>query len=319
MAVANLAPTRTFMRRSAPTFDKSTFFKSIADGTIARKSGDLQMLTSLRPLTTGQLLDRTFQTYRQNFILFAGISAVPHACLLVMQLGLLAAGGGSTGGSPGKLALLTFIVSIFTLIVALVVSSIATAATTFGVSDVYLEKQTSISACFARVKGKIGKVIFASFELGLRIGVGFMLLIFPGIYWAGKYGLAVPAVVLEDIKGKQACGRSAELTKDSVGRIVAIYFLTWILVVAISAGIGAVLGVAAPSLTRAAGTTGSKVFQYLLSSVVNTLVTPVMAIALTLAYYDQRVRKEAFDIESMMSLLGEPTAAIAEITMRPAL
>ena len=34
-------------------------------------------------------------------------------------------------------------------------------------------------------------------------------------------------------------------------------------------------------------------------------MTPVMAIALTLAYYDQRVRKEAFDIESMMSMLGE--------------
>ena len=47
----------------------------------------------------------------------------------------------------------------------------------------------------------------------------------------------------------------------------------------------------------------------------NTLVTPVMSIALTLAYYDQRVRKEAFDIESMMSLLGEPTSATAENTM----
>ena len=44
------------------------------------------MSASLRPLTTGQLLDRTFQTYRQNFLLFAGISALPHAFLLVMQL-----------------------------------------------------------------------------------------------------------------------------------------------------------------------------------------------------------------------------------------
>ena len=34
------------------------------------------MPASLRPLTTGQLLDRTFQTYRQNFVLFAGISAL---------------------------------------------------------------------------------------------------------------------------------------------------------------------------------------------------------------------------------------------------
>ena len=47
------------------------------------------MSASLRPLTTGQLLDRTFHIYRQNFILFAGISALPHAFLLVLQLSTL--------------------------------------------------------------------------------------------------------------------------------------------------------------------------------------------------------------------------------------
>jgi hypothetical protein len=274
------------------------------------------MSDSLRPLTTGQLLDKTFQTYRQNFMLFAGISALPHACLLSMQLCILATGDPRIGRSPGKLALFAGIVGIFSMFVSLVVSSIATAATTFGVSDVYLDQETSISACFARVKGKVGRVIYASVELGARIFVGFILLIIPGIYWAGKYGLAVPAVVLEDIKGRKACARSAELTKDSVGRIVAIYFLTFILVIVISAGIGAVLGVAAPSLARAAGTTASKVFQDVVSALVNTVVSPVMSIALTLAYYDQRVRKEAFDIENMMSMLGEPSAASAENTMR---
>ena len=288
------------------------------------------MSASLRPLSTGQLLDRTFQTYRQNFILFAGISALPQACLLVMQLGFLAAGVGGTaknlgkvGGSAapmvpaqmGHFALLAFVIAILTIIVSLVASSIATAATTFGVSDIYLDKETSISACFARVKGKIGKVIYASLDLGLRVMIGFMLLIIPGIYWGGKYGLAVPAVVLEEIKGNQACARSAVLTKDSVGRIIAIYFLTWILVVSISALIWAVLGVAAHGLTRAAGTTASAVFRQVVSTVVNIIVTPVMSIALTLAYYDQRVRKEAFDIESMMSLLGEPGSAPAENTM----
>jgi hypothetical protein len=273
------------------------------------------MLASLRPLTTGQLLDRAFQTYRQNFVLFAGISALPHACLFVMQLCLLALGVGGNGKAPVKIALLTLCVAILSVLIAVVAKAIATAATTFAVSDIYLDKETSISACFARVKGKVGRVIYASFELGARVGLGFLLLIIPGIYWAGKYGLAVPAVVLEDIKGKKACARSAELTKDSIGRIVAIYFLTWILVAAIGGGIVALLGVFALVHKGAAGTTGFKVFNDIVSFVVNTVVTPVMSIALTLAYYDQRVRKEAFDIESMMSLLGEPTLATAENTI----
>lgn len=274
---------------------------------------------SLRPLTTGQLLDRTFQTYRQNFVLFAGISALPHACLLVMQLCLLAVGGGAAvhgaGRAPGKFVLMTVSVGILTIVVSVIANAIATAATTFGVSDTYLDKATSISACFARVKGTVGKVIYASMELGARVTLGFILLVVPGIYWGGKYGLAVPAVVLEDIKGRQACNRSADLTEGSIGRIIAIYFLTWILVVSISAGLGALLVIAAPGLTKTAGTTTATVFHYLVSAIVNTVITPVMSIALTLAYYDQRVRKEAFDIENMMSLLGEPVAPSATDTM----
>ena len=236
-------------------------------------------------------------------------------CLLVLQLCLLGAGATSAGRTPGKVAWLTFIIAMLILLASLILNSIATAATTFGVSDAYLDKETSIRACFARVKGKVGKVIYASVELGLRVWIGFILLIIPGIYWAGEYGLAVPAVVLEDIKGKRACARSAELTKNCVGRIIAIYFLTLMLILAIGGGIGVALGIVAPSLTRAAGTTTAAVFQYLVSAVVNTLITPVMSIALTLAYYDQRVRKEAFDIESMMSLLDESNVATAENTM----
>jgi hypothetical protein len=268
------------------------------------------MSIALRPLTTGQLLDRAFQTYRQHFMLFAGIAAVPQVCLLVLQLFLLVAVAGTR---PNRLllGLLGFVVAVGSMVIFVVVSAITTAATTFGVSDAYLDKPGSISACFARVRGKIGRVIYTSIGLGLRVGVGLILLIVPGIYWGGKYGLAVPAVVLEEIKAKQAFKRSAELTKGAVGRIITIYFLTWILVLIISAGVGAVLAMVAPSLTRTAGTMTASVVQQLLSAAVNTVVTPIMAIALTLAYYDQRVRKEAFDIENMLSLLGEPAAATA--------
>ena len=40
----------------------------------------------LRPLSTGEILDRTFTLYRQNFLLFLGISAIPHVLVLVLNL-----------------------------------------------------------------------------------------------------------------------------------------------------------------------------------------------------------------------------------------
>jgi multisubunit Na+/H+ antiporter MnhG subunit len=263
------------------------------------------MPSSLRPLTTGQLLDRTFQTYRQHFVIFAGIASVPQVCLLVIQLTTLAAVGTVKPTNTGAI-LVAALFGVATLIASIVVGAISTAATTFAVSDLHLEKPTTISSCFARVKGKVGRVIYTSIEYGLRVGFGFILLIVPGLYWSGKYGLAVPAVVLEDIKAKQAFKRSAELTQDSIGRIMTIYLLTWILVFVIGAGFGVLLVMVAPALSKAAGTVTSEAVQHILTAIINTVVTPVMSIALTLAYYDQRVRKEAFDIENMMSMLGEP-------------
>jgi hypothetical protein len=277
-------------------------------------------MNDLRPLSTGQLLDRAFQTYRQNFVLFVGISALPRACVLIASLCFFAAGFHSAlsagGFVPGQIVA-EGLSGLLVLLISIIATAVATAATTFGVSDVYLGKPTSIAACFARVKGKIGRVIYVSIELSLRIGVGFLLLILPGIYWAGKFGIAVPSVVLEDIKAKEAFPRSAALTKDAVGRIIGIYFLTWLLVAVIGGGVGvalAAVGLAAHGMKAGGSATGELVKQ-LVSAVVQTVVTPIMSIALTLAYYDQRVRKEAFDLESMMSLLGEPSTPLAENTI----
>jgi hypothetical protein len=56
----------------------------------------------------------------------------------------------------------------------------------------------------------------------------------------------------------------------------------------------------------------------MLDQVVTTLggilFGPVTAIALTLAYYDQRVRKEAFDIEHMMALMAATGNAAPDST-----
>ena len=50
------------------------------------------MDTVLRPMSTSQVLDRTFSLYRQNFLLFAGIAALPPALLLLGQLGFVGVG-----------------------------------------------------------------------------------------------------------------------------------------------------------------------------------------------------------------------------------
>ncbi|HET9698374.1 MAG TPA: glycerophosphoryl diester phosphodiesterase membrane domain-containing protein [Terriglobales bacterium] len=269
------------------------------------------MPASLRPLTTGQLLDRTFQTYRQNFVLFVGISAFPITCMLVLQIAILMVTR-NLERSPIIAGLITLGLALAMMVVNIVATAISTGATTFGVSDINLDKPTSISACFSRVRGRIGSIAYASFGFGLIVGLGLILLIAPGVYWAGKYGLAVPSVVLENLTGSQSFDRSAQLTKNSIGRIVVIYFLTLILTLSVSLGVGMLVTATAPNLAKSAGTLTAAIFNQVVSSIISVLILPIMSIALTLAYYDQRVRKEAFDIENLMNLLGEPKPAAAQ-------
>ena len=47
------------------------------------------MESNLRPLTLGEILDRTAQLYRTNFLLFAGISAVYAGVGMVLNLPIL--------------------------------------------------------------------------------------------------------------------------------------------------------------------------------------------------------------------------------------
>src|ERR1700682_966901 len=40
----------------------------------------------LRPLSLGEILDRTFSLYRRHFLLFIGITGLPHLMILALNL-----------------------------------------------------------------------------------------------------------------------------------------------------------------------------------------------------------------------------------------
>src|SRR5579871_1194744 len=44
------------------------------------------MAHTLRPLSLGQLLNKTFNIYRRNLLLFLGISAIPNGVLLLVLI-----------------------------------------------------------------------------------------------------------------------------------------------------------------------------------------------------------------------------------------
>lgn len=265
------------------------------------------MTTALRPLTTGELLDRTFSLYRSHFALFVGIIALPH--LLVLGLRLVSVGFVFAGGASAVLGAVLWI-PVF-LVAYLIAAAASQAATIVAVSQVHLERPTSVMDSYARVKGRILPVIGIMIGVGIAVGIGFILLIVPGVILALMWSLTVPVAVLENKGMSESVSRSAELAKGDWGRIFVVYLLILILSIAVSAVIEwpivllvqAARGTTAIGLTQLAGAVANFISQ--------CLVGPLMTIALSLIYYDERVRKEAFDLQLMMATLDGPQAGAA--------
>ncbi|HZE23720.1 MAG TPA: hypothetical protein VE054_06995 [Blattabacteriaceae bacterium] len=258
------------------------------------------------PLSLGRLLAETFDIYRHNFLLFLGISAIPNGVLLVILI-LFDKTLGTIRNGVGILGALEV---LFTIVAIVVVPSILIAATTFAVSDICLERTTSIKSCFFRVSGKVFKILAVSLTVGIIVGFGLLVFLAPGVYWAGVFGVAIPAVVLENIPVGQALPRSSDLTQDFRSRVIIVFFLTMIfsgiMKYALNAGLLWLWPIIHSHLVHL-----TKLNLRDISSVLAmTLFGSVSAIGLTLVYYDLRVRKEPFDL--MMDRMGDAETVAAE-------
>src|SRR5271169_2385801 len=125
------------------------------------------MTTALRPLSTGELLDRTFSLYRSHFGLFVGIFALPHLAVLAYQC----AGIALQSPNP-QLAnlLLTGFWGLGAWVLVVAVSAASQAATVIAVSQVHLDRPASVADSFSRVKGEILGVVGLSLLVGLGVG-----------------------------------------------------------------------------------------------------------------------------------------------------
>src|ERR1700756_2149517 len=79
----------------------------------------------LRPLSTGEVLDRTFQLYRSRFALFAGLAMLPAAVSVVMQtVRLLYSAHESvrvhTGASVVRVQVITVSLTFVSMVISLV-------------------------------------------------------------------------------------------------------------------------------------------------------------------------------------------------------
>ena len=305
----------------------------------------------LRPLSLGELLDRTFTLYRNHFWLFVGIMALPQLVIVILSLLLqdlmtpffaVPATGGPPP-APGEMAQMMggfFLGALLMGVLYIIVYALALGATTFAVSDLYLGRQATVRSAYRNMRGRyrsllglifiILVVLVCCYLFLAMIGalVGFVLAIFLGpsavlvgilagaalsVWVLLHFGVAVPALLLEKIGVFQAMTRSTRLTKGHLRWV----FMTLVLMLLVSYDIVIVLQ--GPFLAAILMSKGGQIALWLRSVTVilggasRALSGPFLMIGLSLIYYDARVRKEAFDLQVMMAALG-PAAPPAGAT-----
>jgi hypothetical protein len=319
------------------------------------------MDTALRPLSTSQVLDRTFSLYRSNFALFAGIAMITPALTLVarlIQLGIFGSPflgqGRFTPQAAQAMITRTLIGFAIWLVVYIVGTALASGATVYAVSMVHLGKPATILDSYARIKpflrrilGLIISVFFiaawpflAGYVLLLAVamgaatigksgGIGVTIFVIVagiagivgfvgGIFWwlraYCRYALSVAACALEQLPVRYSLVRSKFLTKGSLGRVFLIYLLTIVMgyVLTYVLQSPALFASKAVILTaRSHVSVPALLWIYIAEFLGGTLAGPIAAIAMALLYYDERIRKEAFDLQLMMQTITPQTVSEA--------
>jgi Membrane domain of glycerophosphoryl diester phosphodiesterase len=250
---------------------------------------------ALRPLSIGEILDVAFGLYRRHFATLAVIVMICSGVPLLLNLYIQASGGYFANG----------FLSLGYLVLAVVLSSVGTAATVFVVSESYLGRTLGPRAALERARPFVGRLIVYSISFSLVVGLGFLLLIVPGVILLCGLILTTPVLVLEGSSDAMAAmARSWNLTKGARGRMFAICLVVAVLVYVPMAALGVAAAIVLPGTAASGASIGAMALGVLaLTSLVQMVVMPFFYCAITVAYYDLRVRKEAFDLEVLATTL----------------
>jgi membrane-anchored glycerophosphoryl diester phosphodiesterase (GDPDase) len=168
-------------------------------------------------------------------------------------------------------------------------------------------------------------------DLGSRFALGFLMVLIGVaaigvIFWlALSFALGMPACIVEKRTAWDSIVRSWHLSRGTRGRIFVTYLLVGALAFAIGMALAipllilvAVLPAAGITIANSSATlVVTEIVRVGLDFISKVLLAPIYMIAAVLFYYDQRIRKEGFDIEWMMQRAGlapsEPQAAPAGI------
>ncbi len=296
------------------------------------------MEIELRPLTAGEVLDRTFQFYRARFGMFVGIATVAAlirtagSAVQVFSVRALQ----QHAVAHGAAVLLSGTSSLFDLFVSLLAYALSFAAITGAVMALLVGKPTGIALSYQQVWPHWFRYIRLSVVAGFLMAWPFLLVLIlflvqllltahakpsnPGvaavrvvvfslleflvaipicIWLVCRYALCMTACVVEDLKVVASIRRSVRLSKGLRLKIFLLILLVYVIELVFGFAISVpIIGAMMHSHGHLPLT--AVIYELAMGFVITFLITPIYGIGLTVIYMDARIRKEGYDIELRM-------------------
>jgi hypothetical protein len=301
----------------------------------------------LQPLSIGELLDRAIRLYRRNFLTLVGIVALVQIPLTLVNLvASLASFTDQTALANDPFMafqdnwLGTLIIFLTGIASFLLVQGLATAAVTRAVADEYLGQKVDWFDSYRKIGNSWLSLVGALLWAGV-ISLGLLIwFLIPCIGWFTGLGIIfffssvivpmlAPVIVLERQPASQAWRRAWSLTRRRFWWVLGFVFILFLFNQLLITGPTALAGVLLQVVTGGPLEAMNSPSTYMLQTIVQTAVTlffslvyiPLQLTAITLMYFDLRVRTEGFDLAVLAQSMavdtggdmGDVTAVAAQV------
>jgi hypothetical protein len=244
----------------------------------------------LRPRGVGEILTDAFELYRrhwQNLILIVAVIVIPLSFLQVLIGDAWIREGitreelrGGVEVVDGAL-LAGVLASLVVAITSILMWTVLTGAVTRAAAGTFLGRDLEIGESYRYGFARFWSIVLIGVLSALAIVAGFILLIVPGFIVLTFLSCSIPALVIEDQRGRAALRRSWNLVRGFgwpvFGTIVVAGLLT---------------GIVNSLLTAPFGDNWAA--RSIAASIASVITMPYMALVGVFIYLNLRVRKERY-------------------------
>jgi hypothetical protein len=240
-----------------------------------------------RPRTLGEILSEAFRIYRENaanLLLIVAVIVVPLSFVSAVIVRLI--------GDPEDP---TFGVTLAALLVAaaigVIIWAILQAAMLRGAAQATIGDPVDVEASYRWGLARFGSVLLVAFLVGIVVGVGFLLLVIPGIIFLVFLSVSEPALIVENRRGTEAMSRSWNLVRGHFWHALVVILVAYIITLVVQ------------GILRAIG--GDNWFvAWIFTAIAQIITAPFTALVTVLLYLDLRARTEALTADRLRTELA---------------